>query len=78
MDAASAAPDLAPAFSDRDSPRGRRSIVGGEKERAEVLLAVKKGILKRESVCQRDVSKLLIFPTNRHRLGQYFTRRKTC
>lgn len=27
--------------------RGRRSIVGGEKERAEVLAAVKKGILKR-------------------------------
>lgn len=50
LDAASAAPDLAPAFSDRDSLRGRRSIVGGEKERAEVLAAVKKGILKRESV----------------------------
>ena len=29
-------------------PRGRRSIIGGEKERAEVLAAVKKGILKRE------------------------------
>ena len=28
-------------------PRLRRSIVGGEKERAEVLAAVKKGILKR-------------------------------
>lgn len=48
MDAASVAPELAPAFSDRDSPRGRRSIVGGEKERAEVLAAVKKGILKRK------------------------------
>ncbi len=36
-------------FSDRDSVRGRRSIVGGERERAEVLAAVKKGILKRKS-----------------------------
>ena len=34
-------------FSEKDSP-SRRSIVGGEKERAEVLAAVKKGILKRE------------------------------
>ena len=32
-----------------DSARSRRSIVGGEKERAEVLAAVKKGILKRKS-----------------------------
>ncbi len=31
-----------------ESARPRRSIVGGEKERAEVLAAVKKGILKRE------------------------------
>lgn len=31
-----------------DSVRPRRSIVGGEKERAEVLAAVKKGILKRK------------------------------
>jgi len=30
-----------------ESGRGRRSIVGGEKERAEVLAAVRKGILKR-------------------------------
>ena len=30
-----------------ENPRPRRSIVGGEKERAEVLAAVKKGILKR-------------------------------
>lgn len=50
IDAASAAPDLAPAFSDRDSIRPRRSIVGGERERAEVLAAVKKGILKRKSI----------------------------
>lgn len=38
------------AFSDRGSENviHRRSIVGGERERAEVLAAVKKGILKRE------------------------------
>lgn len=30
-----------------ETPRLRRSIIGGEKERAEVLAAVKKGILKR-------------------------------
>ena len=41
-------------FSDRssDQTRPRRSIVGSEKERAEVLAAVKKGILKRKLVCQ--------------------------
>lgn len=33
-----------------DTTRARRSIVGGEKERAEVLAAVKKGILKRKFV----------------------------
>ncbi len=48
IDAASVTPELAPAFSERDSPRGRRSIVGGEEERAKVLAAVKKGILKRK------------------------------
>ncbi|MCJ1402973.1 bud neck involved protein [Xylographa trunciseda] len=50
LDAASAAavePSLS--FSDwsSDNTNPRRSIVGGEKERAEVLAAVKKGILKR-------------------------------
>ena len=49
MDAASIATELAPAFGDHDSLRGRRSIVGGEEERAKVLAAVKKGILKRRS-----------------------------
>lgn len=46
LDAARAAPEPMP-FSDQDSARGRRSIVGGEEERARVLAAVKKGILKR-------------------------------
>ena len=48
LDAASAAstePNLS--FSS-DNSRPRRSIVGGEKERSEVLAAVKKGILKRK------------------------------
>ena len=49
MDAVSVTPELAPAFSDRESSRGRRSIVGGEEERAKVLAAVKKGILKRKA-----------------------------
>jgi hypothetical protein len=43
-------------FSDRSSDNARpsrRSIVGGDKERAEVLAAVKKGILKRK--CQDEV-----------------------
>ena len=55
MDAASITPELAPAFSERDSPRGRRSIVGGEEERAKVLAAVKKGILKRKT-CRSTIT----------------------
>jgi hypothetical protein len=35
-----------------DSTAPRKSIVGGEKERAEVLAAVRKGILKRKSTTQ--------------------------
>jgi hypothetical protein len=54
IDAATIVPELAPAFSDHDTPRGRRSIVGGEDERAKVLAAVKKGILKRKP-CLSDV-----------------------
>lgn len=37
-----------PGSSDNTSARTRKSIVGGEKERAEVLASVRKGILKRE------------------------------
>ena len=54
MDAAHIASEPRSSFSDRpgssrpDSSRGRRSIVGGEDERAKVLAAVKKGILKRK------------------------------
>ena len=55
MDAGSITPELAPAFCDRDSPRGRRSIVGGEEERAKVLAAVKKGILKRKLDLLADI-----------------------
>ena len=54
MDAAHVASEPKTSFGDRpgssrpDSSRGRRSIVGGEDERAKVLAAVKKGILKRK------------------------------
>ena len=54
MDAAHIAAEPKTSFGDRpgssrpDSSRGRRSIVGGEEERAKVLAAVKKGILKRK------------------------------
>ena len=54
MDAAHIIPESESSFGDRpsssrpDSSRGRRSIVGGEEERAKVLAAVKKGILKRK------------------------------
>lgn len=51
MDAASLAQEPGSVISDRDSARPRPSIVGGERERAEVLAAVKKGILKRRSYC---------------------------
>ncbi len=49
--ATTSASEPRPALIERGSdenPRGRRSIVGGETERAEVLAAVKKGILKRK------------------------------
>lgn len=50
IDAGRAGADQPASIRDRsmDSARPRRSIVGGEKERAEVLAAVKKGILKRK------------------------------
>lgn len=48
IDAASLANEPQAAAEDvNDNTRQRRSIVGGERERAEVLAAVKKGILKR-------------------------------
>ena len=48
IDAASLANEPPAAAEDvNDNTRQRRSIVGGERERAEVLAAVKKGILKR-------------------------------
>lgn len=54
MDAVQVASEPKTSFGERpgssrpDSSRGRRSIVGGEDERAKVLAAVKKGILKRK------------------------------
>ena len=47
LDSTSIVQESTQSFTNRDSPR--RSIVGGERERAEVLAAVKKGILKRKS-----------------------------
>lgn len=53
MDAAHVAAEPKTSFGERpgssrpESSRGRRSIVGGEEDRAKVLAAVKKGILKR-------------------------------
>lgn len=53
MDAVQIASEPQTSFGERpgssrpDSSRGRRSIIGGEEERAKVLAAVKKGILKR-------------------------------
>jgi hypothetical protein len=59
IDAASAGMEPFAAQNDfNEIPRGRRSIVGGEKERAEVLAAVKKGILKRRfypRLCERCI-----------------------
>ena len=61
MDAVQVASEARASFGDRpgssrpDSSRGRRSIVGGDDERAKVLAAVKKGILKRK-----------LYPTETH------------
>jgi hypothetical protein len=50
-------PSLTTSDRSSDNIKSRRSIVGGEKERAEVLAAVKKGILKRKA-CSFKLSKL--------------------
>ena len=61
MDAAHVASESKTSFGDRpgssrpESSRGRRSIVGGEEERAKVLAAVKKGILKRKHSYSIDI-----------------------
>ncbi|PHH93265.1 hypothetical protein CDD83_8776 [Cordyceps sp. RAO-2017] len=52
LDAAQVVPEMAPerlGSSGTDRSASRKSIVGGDKERAEVLAAVRKGILKRSS-----------------------------
>ena len=58
MDAANIPIEPAP-LAHHDNVPSRRSIVGGEKERAEVLAAVKKGILKRKSVYYQSRSWLI-------------------
>ena len=62
MDTASATTEPSLSLTDRsiDDARVRRSIVGGERERAEVLAAVKKGILKRKSPLLTALSTKLI------------------
>ena len=66
MDAAHIASEPKTSFGDRpgssrpDSSRGRRSIVGGEDERAKVLAAVKKGILKRKLYRCTDAYQILL------------------
>ena len=57
LDAVSAASAANDTLSVRSDNTSRRSIVGGEKERAEVLAAVKKGILKSMSI-QSNLFKL--------------------
>ena len=59
MDAAAIRPELTTAFDDREPARGRRSIVGGEDERAKVLAAVKKGILKRRLLTSQSMDSCL-------------------
>ena len=76
IDAVGVSTEFAPAFSDRDSPRSRRSIVGGEKERAEVLAAVKKGILKRKSK-SRLIHTKLTHELHRHRVWQFISSHET-
>lgn len=59
--------------------RPRRSIVDGEKERAEVLAAVKKGILKR-TIGNPIVRVYIILTSYRHRyrFGELFSGDETC
>lgn len=78
IDTGSVVPELAPAFTDRDSPRGRRSIAGGEDERAKVLAAVKKGILKRKSQITPRTTQDLLRSRYRHRFRQRFPHCKAC
>ena len=59
-----------------DGPGPRRSIVGGERERAEVLVTVKKGILKSESALV-IIQAMLTQNRKWHRLGKLFAGCKT-
>ena len=52
-----------------DETASRRSIVGGERERAEVLATIKKGILKRKLPCTHSILGHLTIPRLWHRLG---------
>jgi hypothetical protein len=54
VDAVLPAPGIRTEISSRSSvssdPASRKSVIGGEKERAEILAAVRKGILKRKNI----------------------------
>ena len=56
-----------------ENSAARRSIVGGEKERAEVLAAVKKGILKRKWCRLCNLLRILTSIRLRHRLWQFLS-----
>ncbi|KAL8848353.1 MAG: hypothetical protein Q9221_006602 [Calogaya cf. arnoldii] len=61
LDAATVTTDQSSSIRERsmDAARPRRSIVGGERERSEVLAAVKKGILKRNGTDSGNSSPLV-------------------
>lgn len=74
LDAATVATDQTSSIRERsiDVARPRRSIVGGERERSEVLAAVKKGILKRKY--QRMLIKApLTYTRQWNRLWEFLT-----
>ncbi|KAL8674038.1 MAG: hypothetical protein Q9168_001570 [Polycauliona sp. 1 TL-2023] len=65
LDAATVTTDQTSSIRERsiDAARPRRSIVGGERERSEVLAAVKKGILKRNGTDSGNSSPV-VWPTD--------------
>lgn len=63
MDATNAADGMTPeraGSSGTDNSNSRKSIVGGDRERAEVLAAVRKGILKRRLLCTNILCHLML------------------
>ena len=79
LDAASFGQGEPSLTSDRSSDTGkaRQSIVGGERERAEVLATIKKGILKREQIPSASLSRLTLIRWW-HRFRQFFSAQSPC